>query len=115
MKQMKVTRGQVVWVELKGEGSVQSGRRPMVVISNNRANTFSPVILCTPLTTQSKKKIPTHVSVPSDCENGLKRDCTLMTEQLFTVDKESILSTVGRVSEGIMSQINEALKVSLAL
>ena len=44
-----------------------------------------------------------------------KRDCTLMTEQLFTVDKESILSTVGRVSEGIMSQINEALKVSLAL
>ena len=47
-----VTKGQVLWVDLPDveSGSVQKGRRPVVVISNNKGNQFSPVILVAPLT-----------------------------------------------------------------
>lgn len=117
MKEIQITRGQIVWVELEGqEGSVQKGRRPYVVVSNNKANTYSPVILGAPLTSSSrKKKLPTHVSVSPEQENGLKRDSLVTVEQIFPISKDSILSVVGQVSEGVMNQVNEALKVSLAL
>lgn len=117
MKEMQITRGQVVWVELEGQGgSVQKGRRPYVVISNNKANTFSPVILGVPITSSNtKKKLPTHVSVTPEQENGLKRESLVTVEQIFPISKNSILSVVGQVSECVMIQVNEALKVSLAL
>ena len=42
---------------------VQHGRRPVVIISNNLANTHSPVVTVIPLTSQmNKHQLPTHVS-----------------------------------------------------
>ena len=69
-----VTKGQVLWVDLPDveSGSVQKGRRPVVVISNNKGNQFSPVILVAPLTSRKKKHLPTHVDVFASETNGIK-------------------------------------------
>ena len=82
-----VTKGQVLWVDLPDveSGSVQKGRRPVVVISNNKGNQFSPVILVAPLTSRKKKHLPTHVDVFANETNGIKSDSTVLCEQLFTI------------------------------
>ena len=50
-------------------GSIQSGMRPVVIVSNNAANKFSPVITAVPLTSNLRKTaLPTHVLL---CESGL--------------------------------------------
>lgn len=112
-----VTKGQVLWVDLPDveSGSVQKGRRPVVVISNNKGNQFSPVILVAPLTSRKKKHLPTHVDVFANESNGIKSDSTVLCEQLFTIDKSSILDSIGRVSEEVITKINKALCISLAL
>ena len=41
---------------------VQQGFRPILIISNDRANTYSPVIIAIPLTSRlTKRPMPTHV------------------------------------------------------
>lgn len=54
---MKVKRGDILYVDLgaKYRGSVQGGTRPVVVISNNRANKYSTVITVVPLSSLSVK------------------------------------------------------------
>ena len=44
-------------------GSIQAGLRPVLIVSNDKANQFSPVITIVPITSKiiGKKKIPTHV------------------------------------------------------
>ena len=40
---------------------VQQGFRPILIISNDRANTYSPVIIAIPLTSRlTKRPMPTH-------------------------------------------------------
>ena len=53
---LDITRGTIVMVDLPlGNGSVQGGTRPAVVISNDRGNKFSPVLIVVPLTSRTKK------------------------------------------------------------
>ena len=49
---MKIERGDILIADLgKASGtSIQSGIRPVIVISNNKANTYSPVVTVVPLT-----------------------------------------------------------------
>lgn len=111
-----INRGQILWVDLpQAKGSVQSGCRPVIVISNDKANRFSPVLLVAPLTSRPKKSLPTHASVSCDEIRGIYKDSTVLCEQLFTIDKNSIIDVVGRVSSDTISKINKALSISLAL
>lgn len=111
-----INRGQILWVDLpQAKGSVQSGRRPVIVISNNKANKFSPVLLVAPLTSRPKKSLPTHASVSCDEIRGIYKDSTVLCEQLFTIDKNSIIDVVGCVSSDTLTKVNRALSVSLAL
>lgn len=45
-------------------GSLQSGFRPVIIVSNNLANEYSSVITILPMTSRTeKKKMPTHVVI----------------------------------------------------
>ena len=64
---MKIERGDILMVNL-GQvpgTSLQSVIRPVVVVSNNKANTYSPVVTVVPFTSRVYKKryLPTHVSI----------------------------------------------------
>ena len=51
---MKIERGDILMVNL-GQvpgTSLQSGIRPVVVVSNNKANTYSPVVTVVPFTSR---------------------------------------------------------------
>ena len=83
-------RGDVYFADL-GEniGSCkQGGFRPVLVVSNNRANEHSPVITIVPLTARvyKKRQLPTHVFIPR-WSAGLNKHSMALAEQVETIDK----------------------------
>jgi mRNA-degrading endonuclease toxin of MazEF toxin-antitoxin module len=55
-KVREIKRGQIIMAELPTVGgSVQNGLRPVMIISNDKANKFSPNIIAVPLTSRDKK------------------------------------------------------------
>lgn len=81
-------RGDIYRVNLGvTEGSsIQGGHRPVVVISNNKNNTFSNVVTVIPLTSKIKKTtLPTHVTI---CGYGLSKTSQAQAEQIRQIDKK---------------------------
>ena len=58
-----LTRGTIAMVELNGEGHIQKGVRPVVIVSNNKACEVSPTLIIVPLTSRDKRPLPTHVKL----------------------------------------------------
>ena len=74
---------------------VQCGKRPVVVVSNDTANRYSPIISVIPLTTNlSRVDLPTHAVLRS---RFLRRPSVALCEQIMTVDKSRLLERIGAV------------------
>lgn len=115
---MKIKRGDIVIADLgQHETSIQSGIRPCVVISNNMANRYSPVITVVPFTSKIQKKqyLPTHVFLHAYHNMGLNCKSLALCEQITSVAFSDILEVAGRVSEGKMEEIGQAVKVQCGL
>lgn len=106
---MKIKRGDIYYCTLNGIGSVQKNNRPCVVISNNKANQYSPVVTVAPITSKKKNKLPTHVMIE------LSVLSCVMLEQITTIDKSQIFDYIGSCSPELMDQIEYALLVQLAM
>jgi len=91
---------------------VQQGVRPVLVVSNNINNKFSPVVTVVPITSsRTKSRIPTHVSV---CGHGLSRPSIILAEQIISLDKGRLLKKIGSISdEELKKEIRSALMVQL--
>lgn len=108
-------RGQVYYADLRPVvGCEQGGIRPCVIIQNDAGNQYSPTLIVAMLTTQKKKDLPTHVSV-SEEDHCVDINATILLEQLRTIDKSRLQSFVGRLSDGTMRRVDEALHISLSL
>lgn len=96
------------------EGSLQSGIRPVVIVSNNLANRHSPVITILPMTSQmSKKKLPTHITI-EDC--GLKIKSIVLAEQIMSINKKSLIRKMGSITETVYEpKIKRAIEIQLSL
>lgn len=96
--------------------SKECGFRPALIVSNNVANKYSPVVTVIPLTAQVKKKLrhPTHVFLSRKAGYGLKRDSIALAEQLFTVEKSELVRKVGTVKDAAtMRKVTRALQVQI--
>lgn len=96
----------------------ECGFRPALIVSNNVANRFSPVITVIPLTAQVNKKLrqPTHVLLLKKSGYGLKHDSIALAEQLMTVDKGKLVRKIGFIKDKVtMAKISKALKVQLGV
>lgn len=60
-----------------------------------------------------KKYVPTHVKI--GVESGLLKTSTVLCEQLLTINKSSVIKTLGHLTPNVMKQIEQAIYVSLAL
>lgn len=115
---MKIQRGDIIIADLgQHETSIQSGIRPCVVISNNMANRYSPVITVIPLTSKIRKKeyLPTHVFLNGYRNIGLNCHSLALCEQITSVAFSDILEVAGRVNKSKMSEIGHAVKIQCGL
>lgn len=95
-------------------GHVQHGVRPVVIVSNDVGNTFSPVVTVVPLTSNRKKSTqPTHVCL---CGCGLSVTSIAQCEQVMALDKSCLLHRMGEVSQWFdRLAIQHALAVQLGI
>ena len=96
-------------------GSEQGGIRPVIIIQNDVGNRYSPTVIVAAITSQiNKAKLPTHVEISSE-EYGLNKDSVVLLEQIRTLDKRRLKEKIGRMTNGDMRKVDEALLISIGL
>ena len=104
-------RGDIYCVELKSyEKHVQKGKRPVLVISNNKNNFNSPVVTVVPFTSVTKKMdLDTHVVIYKSF--GLRLDSMALGEQIMPIDKSRLTegNLIGYIDDKrLLEKIKEA-------
>ena len=109
-----VKRGDIFWADLPDlGGSVQKGMKPVLVIQNNTGNRFSNSVIVASITSRlSKKQFPVNVFLP---EGILKKPSEVRGGQLHTLDKAWLRELIAHAPQEIMTQVDQALRVSLGL
>lgn len=110
-------RGDVVWVKLQSDGSSkQAGVRPAILISNDKCLEYSPVVHIIPLTTQTKKSLPTHVKISTN-DYPVKVDNIALCEQINLISKSQIESERAEftLDKMTMLRINLAIIIQFGL
>jgi mRNA interferase MazF len=110
-------RGEIYDARLEPvEGSEQGGTRPVIIVSRDAINSYSPVVLAVPCTTyQPGKRIyPTQVLIQSPI-GGLTKDSIAMADQIRVLSKTRLLSLRGNISDRLMKQLDRALLIALDL
>lgn len=110
----KFLRGQVWWCKENNKMNIfpgiQAGERPVLIVSNDIGNTFSPILTVVPLTSQEKKDLPTHVKFYN---NITLKNNVILCEQIKTVPAEFLTSYLGTLKEEVMTQVAAALLTAL--
>ena len=98
------------------EGSEQAGTRPVIIVSRDAINRYSPVIVVVPLTkaTNVKRNYPNNVRLAKD-EDGLTTGSVALGGQVRAIAKSRLLRYRGHLSAEAIQQVDEALRITLDL
>lgn len=94
-------------------GSLQAGFRPVLIVSNDKANQYSPVINIIPITSKKKKKLPTHVLLKG-C--GVVRQSIILAEQITSINKSQLIRYMGSIKKTEYEErVKQAIEIQLNL
>jgi len=94
-------------------GSEQGGRRPVLVIQNDIANEYSPVVTVVSIHGHDGgKRYPTDVLIKKG-EGGTTKDSVALVNQIRTISKKRLIKCYGTVSDATIKRIEEAVKIHL--
>lgn len=116
-------KGDIVWGTLyttSEDKNLQRGRRPLLILGNDKACEYSPILSVIPLSSKNRKQksIPTHVLIkPTDTLNGrLKKTSVALTEQLRCISKDTLVSgRVDSLNQETMNEIEQNIKFQLGI
>ena len=94
-------------------------RRPAVIVSNDGANATAArlgrgVVTVVPVTSNVERVYPFQVLLPA-ADSGLDRDAKAQAEQVRSVSVERVAERIGNVPVPLMLDVDEALRLHLAL
>jgi len=113
-------RGEVCLVALEPvRGAEADKRRPAVIVSNDGANSTAArlgrgVVTVVPVTSNVEKVYPFQVLLPA-AVSGLEQDSKAQAEQVRSIAVERVGRTVGMLSAELLAELDEALRLHLAL
>ncbi|MEZ0364522.1 type II toxin-antitoxin system PemK/MazF family toxin [Mycobacterium sp. pUA109] len=113
-------RGEIWQVDLEPiRGSEASKRRPAVIVSNDRANATAArlgrgVVTVVPVTSNTDKVYPFQVLL-SAAASGLAVESKAQAEQVRSIATQRLLRRIGRVSAPELAELDDALRLHLAL
>jgi len=113
-------RGDITLVDLAPTRGAEANKlRPAVLVSNDGANTTAArlgrgVVTVVPVTTNVERLYPFQVLLPA-ADTGLSADSKAQAEQVRSVDVGRVGKRVGRVPTPLMRDLDEALRLHLAL
>jgi mRNA interferase MazF len=111
-----VKKGDVFLANLEPvRGSEQGGIRPVLIIQNDISNKYSPVTIISSITSKiASKEFPTNVFI-SNRESNLKKDSTILLNQIRTIDKKRLIKKIDSLDNYFLNKVDRALKISLGL
>ena len=113
-------RGEIRLVDLDPiRGTEANKRRPAVIVSNDGANTTAArlghgVVTVVPVTTNIARVYPFQVLLLA-AATGLERDSKAQAEQIRAVAIERLGGRIGVVPPAVMADLDEALRLHLAM
>ena len=115
MSDLKLQRGEIWLADLTPtKGHEQSGRRPVLVISDNTFNSgLSGLIITLPITSNNRN-IPAHVKI-NPPEGGLKNESFILCDAIRAISKERLITNLGRVSDKSIEKVEKILRILLVL
>lgn len=114
---MAFERGDIWWANLPDPNGSEPGfRRPVAVIQSdafNRSNLRTVVVAAI----YSNLRLAEHVGnvLISSADSGLSKDSVVNVSQIATVDGRVLTERVGALNSNIMDEIDEGLRLALAL
>jgi mRNA interferase MazF len=113
-------RGDIALVDLEPiRGAEATKVRPAIVVSNDGANTTAArlgrgVVTVVPVTSNTARVHPFQVLLPAE-RTGLSADSKAQAEQVRSVNVSRVGRRIGRVPPLLMRDLDEALRLHLAL
>ncbi|MEL6891799.1 MAG: type II toxin-antitoxin system PemK/MazF family toxin [Actinomycetota bacterium] len=113
-------RGEIRLIDLDPtRGSQADKRRPAVIVSNGGANTTAErlgrgVVTVVPVTSNVTTVYPFQVLLDA-AVTGLDRDSKAQAEQVRSVDVERVGARIAALDRHLITELDEALRLHLAL
>ena len=113
-------RGEIRIVNLSPTvGAEAAQTRPAVIVSNDGANTTAArlghgVVTVVPITSNTDRIHPFQVLLVAN-DTGLERDSKAQAEQVRSVSVERVGRLIGQVPFDLIAQVDNALRLHLAL
>ena len=110
MKIPKYHRGSIwycLWYTEYDKG-ITAGDRPVLIISNDKFNTYSGVVNCLPITT-SIKNSPVHIEIE------LKKRSQIQCEQIYTVPQYRLIKFIKELDDIKLQEVERKLLFQLDL
>ena len=104
-------RGEIFLVNFDPTAGAEAKKtRPALVVSNDINNEHSPIVSISPITSNVKRVYSFEVEIPPGI-GGLKTRSKVMINQARAVDKVRLIKRLGHLSDKIMVQVDQALKL----
>ena len=114
MKKEGFRRGDVFMAELRAEpGSVEHGRRPVVILQNNIGNLYAPTLIVAPITSRPRKHGWQATQYPVPPSAFLRERSIVLLEQITTIDKRQCRQYLGTFDTRQMDAIRCCIEISI--
>src|SRR5947209_18555284 len=112
MTEKLIRRGDVYWVDLPdSNGREIKDTHPALVVSNDRQNNASPLIVIMPITSLKAGDKVFSFQLPIT----LKNDSVILVDQIRTIDRDKFLDKITKIDEGLMEELERKVHFVLAL
>lgn len=107
-----IKRGEIYWVNLPdSNGREIKETRPALVVSNDKQNAASPLIIIMPITSLKKGDKVFSFQVPIT----LQKEGVILVDQIRTIDRDKFLKKIGKIDAEGISEVEEKVHFVLSL
>lgn len=104
-------RGEIYWVALDPTvGTEIRKTRPAVVVSNDSCNRYGARVVVLPITSHVESLYPGEARIRVRSEPG-----RALGDQIRSIDKKRLRARIGALTPDELSDVDEALRVTLGL
>ena len=108
-----MNNGDIHWVDLPIVGGrEQRGRRPAIVIQDEKVGENLPTILVVPLTSSQRAlRFASTALIVATAESGLKNDSVALVFQALAIDRSRVDERTGSVSAAERAEVQKQLRI----
>jgi mRNA interferase MazF len=112
-----IQRAEIWWAELdEPSGSEPGYRRPVLIVQNDAFNRSRIATIIAVVLTSNLRLLdaPGNVLLPARA-SGLRKDTVANVSQVDTIDLECLVKRAVRIETGLMRDVDQGLRLALAL